>query len=151
MIPEFDKEIEVVYPRQNPERFSLYYDGLALKASFGKITIGYAPGNAYAYKRVFPDNLDILFLADLPFPHERFANFIKEGAPKRVAISFRKPSSWVMDQFYMGKLLDGRSIQFSRKAADLHTEMLRTDKLGAIEAGIRNGRLSIIGYLQEGT
>ncbi|HEY9071099.1 MAG TPA: ComEC/Rec2 family competence protein [Candidatus Ozemobacteraceae bacterium] len=146
-IDGFAQTVEILAPASMPERFSCYYDGAALLFKEGAARIAYAPGNAYAYERALPTELTGLILADLPYPFDRFAAYVRGAKPEWVGVSFRKPSSWLMERYYMQKLLDIRSIQFAKRVRELPMPIYRTERNGALQVSARKGALDIKAYI----
>ena len=143
----FGDSVEVLAPATFTKRFSCYYDGAALLFKEGGSRIAYAPGNAYLYDKALPTELNALLLADLPYPYDKFAEYVRATKPEWVGISFRKPSSWLMERYYMQKLLDGRSIQFNRRSRDLPMPVYRTERYGAIQVTARQGKMYTKTYI----
>lgn len=146
-IEGFADTVEVLAPASFTERFSCYYDGAALLFKEGGERIAYAPGNAYLFEKALPAELNGLFIADLPYPYDKFADYVRDTKPEWVGISFRKPSSWLMEGYYMQKLLDGRAIQFNRRSRDLPMPVYRTERNGAIQTSARQGNLYTKTYI----
>ncbi|HOY65395.1 MAG TPA: ComEC/Rec2 family competence protein [Candidatus Ozemobacteraceae bacterium] len=146
-IDGFAQTVEVLAPASMPERFSCYYDGAALLFKEGAARIAYAPGNAYVYERALPTELTGLILADLPYPFDRFATYLRTANPEWVGVSFRKPSSWLMERYYMQKLLDIRSMQFAKRIRDLPMPVYRTERNGALQVTARKGMLDTKAYI----
>lgn len=146
-IEGFADTVEVLAPASVTERFSCYYDGAALLFKEGDARIAYAPGNAYIYENAFPTELNGLFLADLPYPFDKFSEYVRQARPEWVGISFRKPSSWLMERYYMKKLIDGRSIQFNKRSRDLAMPVYRTEQNGAVQVTARHGALYTRTYI----
>ncbi|HOT29138.1 MAG TPA: ComEC/Rec2 family competence protein [Candidatus Ozemobacteraceae bacterium] len=146
-IDGFGDSVEILAPATFTPRFSCYYDGAALLFKEGGDRIAYAPGNAYLFEKALPAELNGLLLADLPYPYEKFAEYVRATKPEWVGISFRKPSSWLMERYYMQKLLDGRSIQFNRRSRDLPLPVYRTERYGAIQVTARQGKLYTKTYI----
>lgn len=146
-IDGFADTVEVLAPASVTERFSCYYDGAALLFKEGASRIAYAPGNAYLFQNALPTELNGLFLADLPYPYDKFTEYVRQAKPEWVSISFRKPSSWLMERYYMQKLLDGRSIQFNRRSRDLSMPVYRTERNGAVQITARQGNLYTRPYI----
>ncbi len=142
-VPGFEDTLEVLYPDRDPERFSVYYDGAILQVTEGNRRFVYSSGSMYSLPKVLPEKVDVLFLADLPFPLQEFWDLLAQGRFQRVALSWRKPSSWLMEGFYMKKILDGRGIQVERRIRDLDEIFFQTQTDGAIQVDVRKDELAV--------
>jgi len=147
IIDGFSDTVEVLAPASFGERFSCYYDGAALLFKEGAERIAYAPGNAYLYAEALPTELSGLFLADLPYPFDKFYAYARQAKPAWIGVSFRKPSSWTMERYYMQKLLDGRAMQFNRRTRDFPMPIYRTERTGAVQVTARQDKINIKTYI----
>jgi len=139
-IPGWEKTITVTGPDHARERFSAYYGGATLLIGDGRRTIGLTGTSAHSWKETLGEtSLDLLVASDLPFPTEKMEEFVRDRRPERMMISFRKPSRWLMDKYYLEKMIDGRAIQSARKLQGLSLEVWRSDQHGALQVDLDRG------------
>jgi len=152
-LPGFEDCIECLYPpkAKDPERFSAYYDGAILKITEAGMTMLYTPGNMYPLQKIMPQKVDMLFLAELPYPLQNFLDLMTARRFDRAAMSFRKPSSWLLEGYYMKKILDGRGIQLDRKTRDLSDVFYRTDTDGAVQVDVFKNKISVKRFIESPT
>ncbi len=147
-LPGFEDTIEVLYPSRAGDRFAVYYDGAILQIREGAHRFVFSSGSMYSLPKVLPERVDVLFLADLPFPLDDFWGLVSSDRVNRVALSFRKPSSWLLEGYYMKKILDGRSIQIDRKIRDQPGRFLQTQSDGAIQVDVVKDRLLVRPFVE---
>ncbi|RCK80510.1 MAG: Late competence protein ComEC, DNA transport [Candidatus Ozemobacter sibiricus] len=147
-VPGFEETIEVLSPTRSGDRFAVYYDGAILQIREGAHRLVYSPGSMYALPKVLPERVDVLFLADLPFPLEDFWGLVATDRVNRIALSFRRPSSWLFEGYYMKKIVEGRSIQVERKLRDQPDRFFLTQSDGAIQADVVKDRLIVRPFLE---
>lgn len=142
-----DGVIEFVHPREPPKRFNSYYDAAVVFIRHGRHAMAYASPNVRSWAGLADQPLNILFVAGIPNPSQDFLDFYQRAKPDHVAISFRKPPGWLMDRYYLGKILDGRIFQFNKKFRDWGKDLLRTDQNGAVQVDIIRDRLHLMPFV----
>ncbi len=148
IIPGFENTIRILYPKRAEERFSAYYDGAFVQIFEGEFKIGYGPGNAYAFSKAFVDIPNVLLLGDLPYPIDAFQDFLQKMKPSHLAISFRKPSGWVYDRYYMEKLLTFRVFKFKKSVRNIDIPFFETERNGAVQIDISKGNMKVVPFIQ---
>lgn len=132
-------QIEVLYPSPAEGSFQQYYDGLILKISCNNQNYLYVSGNAHPLEEVVKFKPDYIFVADLPYPLESFEKFAKNHSPEGIAVSFRFPSSWLMENFHLASTISSRSRSYLPKFRQWPFPVYVTSENGAIQVDqIRN-------------
>lgn len=130
--------IEVIYPEGVSQPFKQHYDGLILKIVSRQNSFLYLSGNAYPL-----DDLDLapdfVFVADLPHPFKSFEQFINKNPPVGIAVSFRFPSSWLIENYHLGNLISSRNRSYMPRFREWTVPVYVTNTNGAIEVkNVRN-------------
>jgi len=144
--------IEVLYPKADaPEKaFQQYYDGLVLKISGGDgKNFLFAAGNAYPLAEVVDFKPDFIFVADLPYPFETFEKFAKNHVPEGIAISFRFPSSWLMENFHHAGAITSRSRSYLPRFRQWAFPVYTTSENGAIQVDLNRNRIQTKVFVKE--
>ena len=139
-IPGFE-EVEILYPTEFSTRFNLYRDGAIIRISDGQHSTIYSPANMYNLEKSVDERFHVLLLAGNPYPHQKFEDILKVNNPHYVAISFRRPATWLMDRYHLGNSIIGGGIQFLRRISELSTPIFRTDRNGAFQVDLFKGSI----------
>ena len=132
-ITEDGVNIEVLYPERNKATFQQYYDGLILKISHDTQNYVYLSGNAHPVAEGVGFKPDFIFVADLPFPYEAFEKFVKSANPEGLAISFRFPAAWLMDDYHMAGTISSRNKSYGPRLKQLSFPVYLTSENGAVQ------------------
>ena len=125
--------IEVLCPSKKDGLFQQYYDGLILKISSQKRNYLYLSGNSHQLHELVDFKPDFIFLADLPYPFDAFEKFVKAASPAGVAISFRFPSSWLMENFHLAATISSRNRSYLPRFRQWSQPVYVTSESGAIQ------------------
>ena len=125
--------IEVMHPDLSKKVFQQYYDGLILKISYGSQNYVYLSGNAHPLNESVDFKPDFIFIADLPYPYEAFEKFAKSANPEGVAISFRFPSAWLMENFHLSGTISSRNRSYAPRLKQLNFPVYMTSENGAVQ------------------
>ncbi|HAE38332.1 MAG TPA: hypothetical protein DCG57_06805 [Candidatus Riflebacteria bacterium] len=126
-------DIEVLHPHASKDTFQQYYDGLVLKISYGSQNYAYLSGNAHPLADIENFKPDFIFIADLPYPYEAFEKFAKSANPAGIAISFRFPSAWLMENFHLSGTISARNRNYAPRFRQLSFPVYLTSEKGAIQ------------------
>jgi ComEC/Rec2-related protein len=146
-IPGFEDCLEIIPLHQENTIFEAFNHAPILIVNENKKKIAYVNGNVYNWQKHMKDPLDILLISSLPYNYERFEDFLRRSTPSHVAMSFRKPSGWLLEKFYLDKIMDGRIIQFNRRLKRSGLTVYRTDQNGAIQIDSIRDRLSVVPFI----
>ncbi|MBI3038203.1 ComEC/Rec2 family competence protein, partial [bacterium] len=147
-IDDFKGTVRVAYPEGQQKRFSAYYDGTVILINEGDIRMAYSPGNAFPWADIFKTPLHLLMVSDLPYNNQEFDKFMAINSPVRIAISFRKPPRWLMENYYMNKRIDIRTMHFNNIWKSFKVPAFRTDRNGAIQIDIRSGQIKVKPFVE---
>lgn len=148
-ILESDGSIEVLYPPKITKKFSVYYDGLILKISSKDRNLLYCAGNVHPLNKVANFNPDFILLADLPYPYQKFEKFVKNRNPEGVGVSFRFPSSWLIDGYHLSGTISSRNKSYLPRFREWKTPVFVTTNNGAIEIDQERSNFSFKAYVKE--
>jgi predicted membrane metal-binding protein len=148
VLPELGKAIEILYPKKEKARFSAYYDSLILKVSGEGNNFLICSGNVRPLDKLKSFKVDAVLLSDLPFPYSKFERYIKTRKPKAVGISFRMPSSWLVDGYYLANTLNSRKRSSLPRFEDWIHPVYWTGKNGAIELEVNSHNLVVKPYIK---
>ncbi|EKD83287.1 MAG: hypothetical protein ACD_39C00767G0001, partial [uncultured bacterium] len=125
--------IEVMHPDLSKSVFQQYYDGLILKISYGSQNYVYLSGNTHPLGDSVDFKPDFIFIADLPYPYEAFEKFAKSANPEGVAISFRFPSAWLMENYHLANTISSRNRSYAPRLKQLNFPVYMTSENGAVQ------------------
>ncbi len=140
-LTEAGTTIEVMYPAQTDKKFQQYYDGLILKISRAQQNFAYIAGNAHPLDGDIDFKADFVFVADLPYPYEAFENYVKRSHPEGVAVSFRFPSAWLMENYHLAGAISSRSRSYTPRFKQLQFPVYLTSENGAVQVDQFRGSL----------
>lgn len=148
-IPEADGMIEILYPTRVSPKFSAYYDGLILKISSGGKSILFSSGNVHPFEEIVSFNPDYVFLADLPYPYNKFERFIKTRNPEGVAVSFRFPAAWLVEGYHLAGTISARNKSYLPRFREFRVPIYVTNANGAIFVDQQRSRSRIVPFVKE--
>lgn len=125
--------IEVLYPQKVGVPFKQYYDGLVLKIGFGEKNLLYVAGNSHPLDEVVKFRPSFIFVADLPAPWDAFESFVKSRQPEGVAVSFRFPSQWLLENFHLAGVISARHRSYMAKFRQWPFPVYVTSENGAVQ------------------
>ncbi|KAF1083591.1 MAG: hypothetical protein GQF41_0369 [Candidatus Rifleibacterium amylolyticum] len=141
--------IEVLHPASTRDSFQQYYDGLILKLSRGAHNFAYISGNAHPLESDISFKADFVFVADMPYPYEAFENYVKSSNPEGVAISYRFPSAWLMENYHLSGAITSRSRSYMPRFRQLPFPVYLTSENGAIQVDQLRGSLNTRVFVKE--
>lgn len=141
--------IEVLYPDKVTEPFQQYYDGLILKISSGEQHFLYISGNAHPLEEVVKFKPAFVFVADLPYPLDTFETFVKSKQPEGVAVSFRFPSQWLMENFHLANTISSRNRSYLPRFRQWQFPVYVTSESGAVQVDQSRNSVSIKPFVKE--
>lgn len=142
-------QIEVLYPKASEDCFQEYYDGLILKISSINKNFLYVSGNAHPLAEVVNFKPDYIFVADLPSPLEAFEKFAKTQNPEGIAVSFRFPSSWLMEDYHLANTITTRSRSYMPQFKQWPFPVYNTADNGAIQVDQFRNSLNAKAFVKE--
>lgn len=148
-INEAGAVIEVLYPERARRSFQQYYDGLILKISSGVQNYAFLSGNAYPLEGDIKFKADFIFCADLPYPYEAFEKFAKSSIPEGVAVSFRFPAAWLMENYHLAGAISSRNRSYAPRFKQLKFPVYLTSENGAIQVDQLRGSISTKVFVKE--
>lgn len=148
-INEAGAVIEVLYPERARRSFQQYYDGLILKISSGVQNYAFLSGNAYPLEGDIKFKADFIFCADLPYPYEAFEKFAKSSIPEGVAVSFRFPAAWLMENYHLAGAISSRNRSYAPRFKQLKFPVHLTSENGAIQVDQLRGSISTKVFVKE--
>ncbi|MDD3148635.1 MAG: hypothetical protein PHD82_15180, partial [Candidatus Riflebacteria bacterium] len=143
--------IEVLYPAAPAAdgSFQQYYDGLILKISHNDKNYLFVAGNAHPLAEVVKFKPDFIFVADLPYPLDAFEKFVRAGPPEGIAVSFRFPSTWLMENYHMSGSITSRSRSYLPKFRQWPFPVYLTSENGAIQVDQNRNSLKTNVFVKE--
>jgi ComEC/Rec2-related protein len=148
-IKEGNEPIEVLFPDKISDRYAAYYDGLILKISSKGRNILFCSGNVHPLENLVNFSPDYIFLADLPYPYNKFERFVKSRNPEGIAVSFRFPASWLVDGYHLAGTISARNKSYIPRFREWRTPVYITSANGAIEVSRKRSTFSFKPYLKE--
>lgn len=144
-------QIEVLYPKAlaSDSSFQQYYDGLILKISNNGKNFLFVAGNAHPLPEVVNFKPDFVFVADLPYPFEAFEKFARSQNPEGVAVSFRFPSTWLMENFHLGATITSRSKSYLPRFRQWPLPVYMTSENGAIQVDQNRNLIKTTVFVKE--
>jgi len=136
-------QIEVLAPQGTTAdgSFQQYYDGLILKISHKERNYLFLPGNAHKIEEVVNFKPDFIFVADLPAPIEAFEKFVKSQNPEGVAVGYRFPSSWLMENYHLASTITSRSRSYPQRFRQWPVKVYMTSESGAVQVDQSRNRV----------
>lgn len=141
--------VEVLSPKAPGTKFSAYYDGLMLKVTAGQRNLLFCAGNVHNIEEIVGFKPDYVFVADLPFPYNQFERFIKSRNPEGVAISFRFPSSWLMDGYHLAGTVSARNKSYLPRFREWRVPVFVTGSNGAVFVEQHRSNYRMLSYLKD--
>lgn len=128
-------QVEVLYPERlaSESSFQQYYDGLILKIVSNDRNFLYVSGNVHPLATKVAFKPDFIFLADLPYPLDAFTQFARNHNPEGVAVSFRHPSDWLMENYHLANTITSRSRSYMQQFRQLPFPVYMTSENGAVQ------------------
>jgi ComEC/Rec2-related protein len=141
--------IEVLHPVKTKDSFQQYYDGLILKISRGPHNFAYLSGNTHPLESDINFKADFVFVADMPYPYDAFEKYVKSSNPEGVAISFRFPSAWLMENYHLSGAITSRSRSYIPRFRQLTFPVYLTSENGAVQVDQLRGTLKTRVFVKE--
>ncbi|HNX74645.1 MAG TPA: ComEC/Rec2 family competence protein [Candidatus Rifleibacterium sp.] len=129
-------QIEVLYPAPataSETSFQQYYDGLILNISHNGCNYLYVSGNSHPLVEQVKVKPDFIFLADLPYPLDAFEKFSRAHNPAGIAVSFRFPSAWLMENYHLANTITARSRSYLQQFRQWPFPVYVTSETGAVQ------------------
>lgn len=141
--------IEVLAPKEIKGRFSSYYDGLILKIRAGEKNILFCSGNVHGIDQVAGFRPDYVFVADLPYPYNQFERYVKSRNPEGVGVSFRFPSSWLVDGYHLAGTISARNKSYLPRFKEWRVPVYVTGADGAVFIEQKGSRYRMSSFLKD--
>lgn len=130
---EAGADFVVLHPASDKDIFQQYYDGMVLKISCDNVNYTYVSGNTHPLEKAVDYKSDFIFFADLPFPYDEFEKFANIANPEGVAVSYRFPSAWLMENYHLASSISSRSRSYAPRFKQLRYPVYLTSENGAVQ------------------
>lgn len=148
-ITDLGPVIEVLHPGKTSDQFKNYYDGALISISSGDKSYLFLSGNAHPLQDITGLRPQFIFSADLPFPADVFEQFVKSTRPEGVAVSFRFPSQWLIEDYHMAGTISSRHRSYSQKFRQWPVPVYLTSENGAVQVDQTRGSVQIKPFIRE--
>lgn len=142
-------KIEVLYPKDIGDSFHQIYDGLLLNIKYRDKSFMYLSGNTFPLEDLENIRPHVIFVAQLPYPLDRLEDYVSRSGVHSVAVSYRFPTSSMLDGFHLAGTIRQRSRTYPSVFRDWNVPVYMTNNTGAVQVDCFRDRIEVIPYINE--